>query len=64
MRAREAPEHFGQHDFAEILLQAESDPAFQIDAAHRDGGFVVQFDEPSCVSQHQFAGFGQRETAA
>jgi len=63
MRAGEAPQHLRQHGFAEIFLEAEPDPAFELDSAHCADRFVIELEQAAGIGEERFAAVRQRQPA-
>jgi hypothetical protein len=64
MGAGEAAQHLGQQRLAEILLQAEPHPAFQLHPLNRRCGLVVEVEQPAGIGQHGLTRLGQGQPPA
>ena len=60
----EAAERVRQQRLAEVLLQPDPHPAFELDATRRRDGLVVELDQPPRIGEQRLAGRRQGEAAA
>jgi hypothetical protein len=63
VRTLESAQYLGQHVFAEVFLQPKSHPSFQLGAAYRGDGLVVEVQQPPRVAEHHLASLSQRHAA-
>ena len=61
MGAGKAPEHLRQEGLTEILLKAEPDATFELDAANRRHCFVVEFELATGIREQRFASTGAHQ---